>query len=149
MINNQKLVLCDIDGTVANNNHRQNLLKEFKDWDKFFSQLKHDEPIEMVIEAVKQQVESNNLLIFLTGRPEKYREMTQDWLSEYFDEGFSLLMRKDGDLRNKIEIKEEIFYESFERAQIKVCFENDCELIKLWKKLGLNVIDVNGIISGT
>ena len=149
MINNQKLVLCDIDGTVANNNQRLFLTKLVKDWAKFFSQLKHDEPIEMVIEAVKQQVESNNLLIFLTGRPEKYRETTQDWLSEYFDEGFSLLMRKDGDLRNKIEVKEEIFYESFERAQIKVCFENDCELIKLWKKLGLNVIDVNGIISGT
>ena len=149
MVEKQKLVLCDIDGTVANNDHRQNLLKEFNDWDKFFSLLKDDEPIQVIIEMVKQKVESNNHLIFLTGRPEKYREITEDWLSRYFDDGFCLLMRKDGDLRNKIIVKEEIFNENFKKKQIKACFENDPELIQLWQKLGLNVIDINGIIRRT
>ena len=64
MVEKQKLVLCDIDGTVANNDHRQNLLKEFNDWDKFFSLSKDDEPIQVIIEMVKQKVESNNHLIF-------------------------------------------------------------------------------------
>ena len=149
MIKKQKLVLCDIDGTVANNEHRQKLLKGFNDWDKFFSLLKDDEPIHVIIERVKQKVESNGDLIFLTGRPEKYREMTEDWLLKYFDVGFSLLMRKDGDLRNKIIIKEELFKENFQKTQIKVCFENDPELIQLWQDLGLNVIDINSIILRT
>lgn len=142
----QKLVLCDIDGTIANNAHRQNLLKEFKDWDKFFSFMKDDEPIHVIIEMVKKKVESNNHLIFLTGRPEKYRKMTENWLSKYFDNEYSLLMRKDGDRRNKIIVKEEIFNENFQKKQIKACFENDPELIELWQKLGLNVIDINRII---
>ena len=146
MVEKQKLVLCDIDGTVANNDHRQNVLKAFDDWDEFFSLLKDDEPIQVIIEMVKHEVEFNNHLIFLTGRPEKYRKMTEDWLSKYFDNGFSLLMRKDGDRRNKIIVKEEIFNENFKKSQIKACFENDPELVKLWQKLGLNVIDINGII---
>ena len=37
-----KIVLCDIDGTVANNDHRQHLLRNYKDWDKFFSKLSED-----------------------------------------------------------------------------------------------------------
>ena len=80
MVEKQKLVLCDIDGTVANNDHRQNVLKAFDDWDEFFL-LKDDEPIQVIIEMVKHKVEFNNHLIFLTGRPEKYRKMTEDWLS--------------------------------------------------------------------
>jgi len=149
MIEKQKLVLCDIDGTIANNDHRQNLLKEFNDWDKFFSLLKDDEPIHVIIERVKQEVESSNHIVFLTGRPEKYREMTNDWLSKYFEDGFSLLMRKDDDLRNKIVVKEEIFHGNFQKTQIKACFENDPQLIELWQRLGLNVIDINSIIRRT
>ncbi len=30
MTSNKKIVICDIDGTVANNDHRQHLLKGFK-----------------------------------------------------------------------------------------------------------------------
>ena len=108
--------------------------------------MKDDEPIHVIIEIVKKKVESNDHLIFLTGRPEKYRKMTEDWLSKYFDNEYSLLMRKDGDRRNKIIVKEEIFNENFQKKQIKACFENDPELIELWQKLGLNVIDINRII---
>ena len=34
-----KIVLCDIDGTIANNDHRQHYLEGKKDWDGFFSEL--------------------------------------------------------------------------------------------------------------
>ena len=37
-----KIVLCDIDGTVANNDHRQHYLEGKKDWDGFFSELIND-----------------------------------------------------------------------------------------------------------
>ena len=64
-----KIVLCDIDGTVANNDHRQNLLKEFKDWDLFFSKLDQDEPIEKIIKIVNEYSEQGFVIYFLTGRP--------------------------------------------------------------------------------
>ena len=49
----KEIILCDIDGTIANNNHRQHLLGEFKDWDKFFYEMSNDEPIDEVIRLVK------------------------------------------------------------------------------------------------
>tara|TARA_Y200000002_G_C22620649_1_gene638014 strand:+ start:1254 stop:1370 length:117 start_codon:yes stop_codon:yes gene_type:complete len=35
----KKIVICDIDGTIANNDHRQYFLEGKKDWDGFFSSL--------------------------------------------------------------------------------------------------------------
>jgi len=35
----KKIVICDIDGTTANNDHRQHFLEGKKDWDGFFSSL--------------------------------------------------------------------------------------------------------------
>ena len=57
-------------------------------------------------------------------------------------------MRRDGDLRNKVEIKRELFVDNFTKDQIVSCFENDLDLIQLWQELGIKVIDVNRIISG-
>ena len=36
------IILCDIDGTVADNSHRQHFLEGKKDWDGFFDALDLD-----------------------------------------------------------------------------------------------------------
>ena len=79
-----KIVLCDIDGTVANNDHRQHYLEGKKDWDGFFSELINDSPIKHVIKRINQEVLNGNEIIFITGRPERYRYSTNFWLKEIF-----------------------------------------------------------------
>tara|TARA_B100000989_G_scaffold3891_1_gene2721 strand:- start:5118 stop:5549 length:432 start_codon:yes stop_codon:yes gene_type:complete len=139
----KKIVICDIDGTIANNDHRQHFLKKKKDWDGFFSKLHKDEPIFEIIDKVKALEKEGRRIIFLTGRPEKYRQQTEDWLKKYFTFDLEILMRKDNDRRNKIEIKKELFETHLSSLEIKVIFENDPELIFLWKKLGFIVFEVN------
>ncbi|MDC0072332.1 hypothetical protein OAK06_04025 [Gammaproteobacteria bacterium] len=141
----KKIVICDIDGTIANNDHRQHLLEGFKDWDKFFDQMSLDKPINPVINLVKKMQKEGNEIAFLTGRPERYRPNTTKWLKKYFYFNFSLTMRKDDDTRNKLEIKNELFQENFSSSQIECCLENDLSLVKLWKELGLRVIDANKV----
>ena len=80
----KKIVICDIDGTIADNEHRQELLNSYKDWDKFFLAMKDDKPIMKVIDLIKQKQIEGKYISFITGRPERYREMTLDWLKEYF-----------------------------------------------------------------
>ena len=55
-------------------------------------------------------------------------------------------MRNDDDQRNKLEIKKEIFEKNFSSDEIYCVFENDKELIKLWKTLDLNVLDANEFV---
>jgi len=139
----KKIVICDIDGTIANNDHRQHLLKKFKDWDNFFSQLHLDKPILVVIEKINDLKREGKEIVFLTGRPEKYRKLTNAWLEKYFDPNYTLIMRKDGDVRNKSITKEEMLKLNVDLKEIYKVYENDPELIDLWRKLELSVVDVN------
>jgi len=141
----KKIVICDIDGTIANNDHRQHLLKKFKDWDNFFAQLHLDEPIPVVIERIKDLKRDGKEIVFLTGRPERYRSSTKEWLSKYFNFKFQLEMRKDKDFRKKIDSKKDSLLEIGKENIFKI-FENDYQLIELWNSMGLDVEDVNYLI---
>ena len=140
------IILCDIDGTVADNSHRQHFLEGKKDWDGFFSELVNDLPIHPIIDKINQEQADGKEIVFLTGRPERYRYSTTLWLKEYFNFEFRLLMRKDGDQRHKLEIKKDIFHKNLKTDDILHCFENDIGLIKQWKDLGIKTIDVNKLI---
>ena len=140
-----KVILCDIDGTVANNDHRQHLLGNYKDWNKFFDQMHLDEPINRTIALIKELHNEKKEVIFLTGRPERYREKTIKWLKKYFKFHINLYMRKDGDTRDKLTVKKEIFDLNFSDSDIETIIDNDKELIEMWENLNHNVIDVNNI----
>lgn len=141
----KNIILCDIDGTVANNDHRQHFLEGKKDWDSFFDALDKDEPIFTIINKVIEENNSGREIIFLTGRPERYRETTEIWLIKYFNFEFKLLMRNDNDQRGKLEIKKEIFRSYFNINDIYYVIENDIDLLKMWVELSLVTFDVNDI----
>tara|TARA_Y100000816_G_scaffold276701_1_gene246143 strand:+ start:1137 stop:1571 length:435 start_codon:yes stop_codon:yes gene_type:complete len=143
----KNIILCDIDGTVANNDHRQHFLEGKKDWDGFFSELSNDMPIIPIINLVNREHANGNEIVFLTGRPERYRYSTTLWLKEHFDFEFRLLMRKDNDKRNKIISKQEVLFENnISKKNIFKVFENDYQLISYWTEKGFSVEDVNKII---
>ena len=60
----KNIILCDIDGTVANNDHRQHFLEGKKDWDGFFDKLDEDEPIRPIINKVIENNKSGKKIIF-------------------------------------------------------------------------------------
>lgn len=137
----RKIILCDIDGTIANNDHRQHFLEGKKDWDGFFSELINDKPIFPIINKVIEEHNTGKEIVFLTGRPEKYRSLTTEWLKKYFDFEIRLLMRKKNDRRNKLIIKEELVEEQFKYNEIKLIIDNDKELINMWKGKKVSVLD--------
>lgn len=139
----KNIILCDIDGTIANNDHRQHYLEGKKDWDGFFSELSNDLPIPSVIEKINEHHKEGHEIVFLTGRPERYRYSTTLWLYEYFNFDFRLLMRSDNNQKNKIEVKRKIFSENFSAEMILCVYENDSDLIHMWRELNLDTIDVN------
>ena len=59
----------------------------------FFSDLINDAPIFNVIDLVIKEYEQGNKIVFLTGRPERYRYSTTLWLKGFFKFEINLLMR--------------------------------------------------------
>lgn len=111
------LLICDIDGTVANCSHR---VQRIPDWDAFHDGMLDDQPIKAVIKGVLAIRNPGPVpcgLFFLTGRPERYRERTTLWimrnmgLAEYDD--YELLMRPDDDYSPDIEFKARTFEEAW------------------------------------
>lgn len=138
-------VICDVDGTVADCNHRRHFLDgEKKDWKGFFSQMYNDTPIELIINMVNQYKQHGYEIIFVSARPEDYRVATELWLKEFIPfEYTTLIMREKNDSRQDTEVKQDIYDKYFkDKYEIETVFDDRPSVIRMWKENGLNVTDV-------
>lgn len=150
----EKVVLCDLDGTICDLTHRLHYGKgDTKDWNKFFAGIPGDKPRKEVLSMVnKTCIENGARLIFVSARPETYREQTIEWLSnntEELDEEFLgeskpwlLFMRSANDKRPDTEVKAEIFDRYFKHLHIVKVFDDRPSVIRMWRDKGLTVEDV-------
>src|SRR5690349_10124073 len=94
--------IVDIGGTIADCSHRLHFIKGgTKDWEAFFAACVDDKAIDHM-RGVVWSLDGDAPIVYVTGRPERTREATTDWLyaNEFplaADE--LLLMREDGDHR--------------------------------------------------
>ena len=109
------LVVFDIDGVLANCEHRLHYLKE-KDYDKFYSEeeMLKDCAIDSGVWLLKNLYnEQHTAVVFLTGRPYRTEKWTREWLdkSASFENAkyATTLMRKDHDYRPSDVVKVETF----------------------------------------
>jgi hypothetical protein len=89
-------IVFDIDGTIADCNHRVQYAQA-KLWDEFHERAPEDLVIVNVADLMVETSLSGYKIILLTGRPEKYRHATIEWLKKarlekFYDE---LIMRPE------------------------------------------------------
>lgn len=84
-------------------------------------------------------------ILFVTGRHEKWRDATVEWLDKYDIAFDSLFMRPDGDFRKDYVLKEEI-YNNLIVAKYKIVFavDDNPAIVALWRRLGIPVFVVPG-----
>ncbi|MFI6335787.1 hypothetical protein [Streptomyces sp. NPDC050535] len=119
------LAVFDLDGTLADSAHRQRFLeREPRDWDAFFAAAPQDPPLaEGVAMALESAVECE--VVYLTGRPERCRRDTLDWLAaQALPEG-RLWMRRDDDRRPARRTKLEILRRLARDHEIRVLVDDD------------------------
>lgn len=143
-----KAILCDLDGTMCNTDHRQHLVDN-KKWDDFYEALEHD-PINKWCDDLCFAMSAGDAMkaqiIFVSGRPEKYRAKTLAWFAKQWDlevedldaSDFILHMRKDGDFRKDSIIKEEIYREHIEpKFDVMFCIDDRKQVVDMWRSIGL------------
>lgn len=108
-----RIVVFDIDGTLANIAHRRHwVASRPKNWKAFNAGMAEDrvhEDVKWVLDTLQA---AGNMIVLCSGRGSETRAVTERWLS---DNGFSwqaLYMRSEGDYRQdsivKVELLEEI-----------------------------------------
>ena len=138
----RKCFICDIDGTLANIEHRlHHIQKKPKDWDAFFAAAENDAPIKHMTTLISG-MSLVYYVIFMSGRPERTRTATEDWLRKHgykYDlSPMVLYMRGDGDRRDDSIVK----YELLQKAKADgwepvMAFDDRDRVVKMWRDNGI------------
>lgn len=94
------VAVVDIDGVVADVRHRVGRLERRPpDWAGFFAAADRDAPLPVGVKRVQELVAAGHEVVWLTGRPEWLRGITEQWLDEQELPVGMLLMRPNYDRR--------------------------------------------------
>lgn len=142
------VIICDIDGTIADISHRLHFVKqEPKDWKNFLTGFEKDEMRWDIVGEVREMAKRHNArIIFVSGRGEETRGETEHWLNKHMiREGIEysmLLMRNAKDHRPDTEVKAEIYDKYLKNLNILAVYDDRPSVIRMWEGKGLHVVDV-------
>jgi hypothetical protein len=86
----------DVDGVLADVAHRRHHLARHN-WHAFFAAAADDPPLATGVTMARQCADAGLTLVYLSGRPERLRPVTTDWLHRYDLPDGELLLRPDAD----------------------------------------------------
>lgn len=150
------LVICDIDGVLADISHRLHYLEE-KDYKNFYGvAMANDKVIESGNNLVKSLRDGRSFMEadvwLLTGRPEQTRAMTKQWVesvTSLYISSTMFLMRPDGDYRPSPELKVELLKKrrrELKKYDLVYFIDDDPENVKAVEKAFPNI---TGIVFST
>lgn len=125
-----KACIVDLDGTLC-------LFGSENPFDRSFIKDKCNTAIAKILDNYKGHI------FLFSGRNDKYKNETLNWLKDNDIRYSELHMRKDGDTRPDYEVKKEMFDTVIRNKYfVEFVFDDRPQIIDLWKSLGLTVFDV-------
>jgi hypothetical protein len=140
--NYKRLAIFDLDGTLINvDSVRHHVEGKNKNFPSFHNESLNCPPFENVKNLNnKMHALADVYIAIVTGREEKYRNVSEQWLILNKISYNVLLMRKDNDYRKNVIIKREI-YESIEsKLSPFVAIDDTSELRNMWKDIGFSIV---------
>jgi phosphoglycolate phosphatase-like HAD superfamily hydrolase len=133
--------VVDIDGVVADVRHRlTHVERRPKDWDAFFGAAPLDPVLPEGRAVVEQLVASGHELVWLTGRPERCRRDTVDWLDRNDLPAARLYMRRESDHRPARMTKLAVLRLLAARRTIAVMVDDDVAVVRTLRAAGFPVM---------
>lgn len=145
----KNIILVDIDHTLSAAWHRDPMIGGCGGWDAYHAASKNDEPIHDVMSLTNALHKSGWTIIGLTARPEKWRNLTMQWLVRRGITMDELLMRPDEAFHPAPEIKVQLATDKFggtEQLKNQVAFllEDREDVCEAFHQLGITTLQVRG-----
>ena len=136
-------IIVDLDGTLADCNHRLHFIEQpKKDWKSFFNHCNEDSVIEPVRELINM-LKTKYMIIILTARPDISKEATVKWLDDNNIEYDALFMRGKNDYRNSPVVKSDLIEEMKCHDYIPIyAIEDRDDCIDMFNSLGIFTLKV-------
>ncbi|WP_461021497.1 phosphatase domain-containing protein [Thalassiella azotivora] len=123
-------MVLDLDGVVADTRHRMHHLdRRPRDWDGFFAAAPADPPHPEGVAVARAAVQEGRVVVYLSGRPERTRADTLDWLRRHDLPAGEVLLRPDGDRRPARVVKLAELRRLRRRYVLDVLVDDDPEVV--------------------
>jgi predicted kinase len=130
----------DMDGTLANVDsilHYVRKESRYKDFDSFHRSSYFSPPNQNVVEILFEAVNKGFTIVIVTGRNEKYRDVTQAWLDGNDIPYENIFMRPADDFRPDTVIKNEIFQNINQYYHMVHFVDDRTDVAKVWEGNGV------------
>lgn len=132
------IIIVDLDGTLANVDHRvAHVQKHPPDWKSFNSLMAYDELNMWCLKLIEAMREQGHGVYLVTGRSENERQTTVKWLKNNEISYDGLFMRTANDTRPDAVIKEEVYRKELEHYRVLFVVEDRKSVVQMWRRLGL------------
>jgi len=128
-VSDRPLAVFDIDGVLADVSHRLHFLDVHR-WEKFFRAADADPLLEEGAERLRD-AQLDHDVVYLTGRPERNRGLTQRWLAHHDLPTGPLYMRDDDDLRPARYVKREVLRRLARTREVAFVLDDDPAVVRM------------------
>jgi hypothetical protein len=146
------LYIFDLDGTLANIEHRKHYLEYKNDphrWRRFYAACGDDQPNLPVLKTMESLRHAGADIWFFSGRSDEVRDLTVDWLA-YHTSFMSheidqvLMMRRAGDYTADDELKEQWLNGMLvdDRLRLLAVFDDRDRVVQMWRRNGVACFQV-------
>ncbi|MGW7679668.1 phosphatase domain-containing protein [Kribbella sp. NPDC054772] len=140
MSDDRPYAVLDIDATLSDTSKRLRFIEQKpKDWDSFFTHAKDDAVLDEGL-AVATTLAADHEIVYLTGRPERTRRITEKWLK---DNGFpagKVYMRGNTDRRPSALMKLGRLKRLAEQRPVAILVDDDEKVVAAAQKAGYRVM---------
>jgi hypothetical protein len=131
------LVIFDIDGTLADISERvHHVRKKPKNWKAFNAGMAQDKAIHSMVRLCNILYAAGLRIVLCSGRNEKNRPETVEWLAKQGVNYHELLLREDNDFRTDAVVKREIL-QTMDKSKILFVVEDRSRVVEMWRSEGL------------
>ncbi|MEV4237155.1 HAD family acid phosphatase [Nocardia sp. NPDC049737] len=132
----RQVVVFDIDGTVSDCRRRLHLLESKPpQWERFFASSAVDLPLPRGLQIANALMSRANI-VWLTGRPERFRTVTVSWLARQGLPTDTVHMRSQTDRRPVAEFKVERIAEIAEHTDLRLVVDDDDSVVAALRRGG-------------
>ena len=137
-------IVFDIDGTLADLTHRRHFVTtKPKNWPAFDKGIPDDTPFEDMVYLNNLLYDAGHGIIIASGRSDRQKQATEDWLVEHGVRYHAIYMRRDRDYRSDDIIKEELLDRMISDCwDPKMVFDDRDRVVAMWRRRGIRCMQV-------
>ena len=140
----KQTIIFDVDGTIADVEHRRHFVNGNNDWDSFRKETVNDTPVQWVCDIAKRFIAQGDEVAFFSARNESEREITEKQISQWIGDGHKgVFLRPNGDYTPDDEFKSALADKFIDMGcKIDLIFDDSQKVVDMWRAKGFTVVQV-------